>query len=92
MVELGASTILNKRARPDANCSPDRRKSSSPKPEKGFRGAWVPGGKGDVAVAELGKRKGAASRPGAGKRCKITGLKIMAADVDNLGDLTILLS
>ena len=67
MAGLGTSAALDKRARSNANCSPDRRRGPSPKSEKGSKGAWEPGGRGGISVAVPGNRKGGVSRPGAGK-------------------------
>ena len=69
MAELGASIASDKRTKPDTNCLSDRRKGPSPKPEKGSRDAWRPGGREGVLVAALGNRKGGASRPGASRGC-----------------------
>lgn len=92
MTGLGASAALDKRARSDANCSPDKKRLLSPKPEKRSRGAWGLDGRGDISVAVLSKRKRGEGRLGADKRCLITRLEKTAAIVDNPGDLTILLS
>ena len=69
MPRPGASTALDKKARPNADYSPDGRRDPSPKPEKGSRGAWGPGSRGDVSVAVSGNRKRGAGRPGAYRRC-----------------------
>ena len=92
MAGLGANATSEKRAKPDANCSPDRKRGPSPKPEKGSRGSWQLSGRGGVSVAVSGNRKGGASRPGAGSECWITGLETTMADVDNPRDSTVLLS
>lgn len=91
IAELSASIASNKRARPNANYLPYKRRSPSPKLKKGSRGAWGPGGRWGVSVTALGKRKGGKGRPEFGKGCWITGLEIRVVDIDNLGDSTILL-
>ena len=48
MARLGASAALNKIARPNADCLPDKKRGLSPKPEKWSKGTWRPGGKGSV--------------------------------------------
>lgn len=92
MVKLGASTILDKKVRPDTNCLPYRRRSPPSKPEKESRGTWEPSSRGGISIAVSGKNKRGASRLGASRGCWITRLEIIAADVDNLGNLTILFS
>lgn len=69
MARLGASTILDKRARPNTHCSPDKKRGLSPKLEKRSRGAWETGGRGSLSVAASSKRKRGASRLGASKKC-----------------------
>lgn len=83
---------MDKKARLDADCSSDRKKKPFPKSEKGPRSTKGSGGRRDVLVATSDKKKGGVSRPRAGKKCWITGLKTTTADVDHPGDLTILLS
>ena len=69
MTGLGASAASDKRASLDPNCSPDGRRGLSPKPEKGSRSAWGPGGNRGVSITALGNRKGSVDRLGAGKGC-----------------------
>lgn len=69
MARLGTSATSDKKARPDADCLPDGRRTLSPKSEKGFRSAWGPGGRGSVSLAAFGKRKRGVGRPGAGRGC-----------------------
>lgn len=92
MTRLGANTSLGKTIRPDANYLPDEWRSPSLKTRKGSRDAWGPGGRRSISVALSGNGKGSASRPGAGKKYWKTGLETTAVDIDNLRDLTILLS
>ena len=92
MAGLGTSTALDKRVRLETNCLPNRRRDPSPKPEKGSKSAWGLGGREGVSVAALGNKKGGTSRLGVGKGCWITELETTVTDVDNGGDLTMLLS
>ena len=92
IARLCTSAASDKRARPNADCLLNERKSSSSKPEKGSRGTWGPGGRRSVSVAISGNRKGGAGRPRAGRECWLIGLETTMADNDNPGDLTMLLS
>lgn len=92
MAGLGASTTLDKKAKLNANCLSDKKRSSFFKPEKDFRGVWGPGGRGSVSVAELSKKKKGAGRPRASKRCLITELETTMVDIDNPGNSIMLLS
>lgn len=92
MIGLGTSAALDKKLRLDANNSLNRKRGLFPKPEKRSRGISELGSRGGVSVTALGKKKGDAGRPRAGKKCWITRLETTAVDVNNFRDLTMLLS
>lgn len=92
MVRRGTSTLLDKKAKPDADCLPDKRKSPSLKLEEESKGIKRPSNMKSILVAILNKKKGGANRSGASKGCWITELETMEADVDNLRNSTMLLA